>query len=174
MDFDVIKPLLKEDQKSKIVLLVMDGLGGLPMTEGGKTELESANKPNMDALAVKSVLGAHHPLPFGLTPGSGAAHLGLFGFDPIKYEIGRGVLSALGVDFDLQKGDVAARGNFCTVDQDGVITDRRAGRIPTEVGEQLCQKLMERISIPGVEVILQVEKEYRFARGRLERRSERH
>jgi len=162
MDFDVIKPLLKEDQKSKIVLLVIDGLGGLPMTEGGKTELESAVKPNMDALAARSILGAHHPLPFGLTPGSGAAHLGLFGFDPIKYEIGRGVLSALGVDFDLQKGDVAARGNFCTVDSEGVITDRRAGRIPTEVGEKLCQKLMEKINIPGVEVILQVEKEYRF------------
>ncbi len=162
MDFNVIKPLLKEDVKSKIVLLVMDGLGGLPMTDGGKTELESANKPNMDALASKSVLGLHHPLPFGLTPGSGPAHLGLFGYDPIKFEIGRGVLSALGVDFDLQDGDVPARGNFCSVDEEGVITDRRAGRIPTEIGEHLCNLLMEKVHIPGVEVILQAEKEYRF------------
>ncbi|MFZ3071460.1 MAG: 2,3-bisphosphoglycerate-independent phosphoglycerate mutase [Anaerolineaceae bacterium] len=162
MDFSTIKPLLKEDAKSKIVLLVMDGLGGLPLVEGGKTELESANKPNMDALAAKSVLGLHHPLPFGLTPGSGPAHLGLFGYDPVKYEIGRGVLSALGVDFDLLPGDVPARGNFCTVDQDGVITDRRAGRIPTEVGEHLCSLLMDKVHIPGVEIVLKAEKEYRF------------
>ncbi len=162
MDFETIKPLLREGQKSKIVLLVMDGLGGLPIEEGGKTELETARTPNMDALAARSVLGLHHPLPLGLTPGSGAAHLGLFGYDPIKFEIGRGVLSALGVDFDLQKGDVAARGNFCTVDQDGVITDRRAGRIPTEIGERLCNLLMEKVHIPGVQVILQAEKEYRF------------
>ncbi|MFZ3150328.1 MAG: 2,3-bisphosphoglycerate-independent phosphoglycerate mutase [Anaerolineaceae bacterium] len=162
MEFDTIKPLLKEDAKSKIVLLVMDGLGGLPIVEGGKTELESAIKPNMDALAARSVLGLHHPLPFGLTPGSGPAHLGLFGYDPTKFEIGRGVLSALGVDFDLQDGDVPARGNFCTVDQDGFITDRRAGRIPTEVGEKLCSLLMEKVHIPGVQVLLQAEKEYRF------------
>jgi len=87
MDFKTIKPLLKEDQKSKIVLLVMDGLGGLPMAEGGQTELETARTPNMDALAAKSVLGLHHALPFGLTPGSGAAHLGLFGYDPVKFEM---------------------------------------------------------------------------------------
>ena len=162
MDFETIKPLLREGQKSKIVLLVMDGLGGLPMEAGGKTELETARTPNMDALAAKSILGLHHPLPLGMTPGSGAAHLGLFGYDPIKFEIGRGVLSALGVDFDLQKGDVAARGNFCTVDENGVITDRRAGRIPTEIGERLCNLLMEKVHIPGVQVILQAEKEYRF------------
>jgi 2,3-bisphosphoglycerate-independent phosphoglycerate mutase len=162
MDFEFIKPLLLEDQKSKIVLLVMDGLGGLPLTPDGKTELETAKKPNMNALAKYSILGLHHSVPFGITPGSGQAHLGLFGYDPVKYEIGRGVLSALGVDFDLGPNDVAARGNFCTVDADGVITDRRAGRIPTEVGQFLCEKIKEQVNLPGVELFLMPEKEYRF------------
>jgi 2,3-bisphosphoglycerate-independent phosphoglycerate mutase len=162
MDFQFIKPLLKEDAKGKIVMLVMDGLGGLPLTPEGKTELEAAQTPNMDALAAKSSLGLHHSVPYGITPGSGQAHLGLFGYDPVKYEIGRGVLSALGVDFDLGPNDVAARGNFCTVDENGVITDRRAGRIPTEVGERLCKLLKENIHLPGVELFLTPEKEYRF------------
>ena len=162
MDFNLIKPLLNPDVKSKIVLLVMDGLGGLPIVEGGKTELETAKTPNMDALAAKSILGLHHSVPFGITPGSGQAHLGLFGYDPIKYEIGRGVLSALGVDFELGPNDVAARGNFCTVDAQGVITDRRAGRIPTEVGAKLCKMLEEQVKLPGVQLILMPEKEYRF------------
>lgn len=162
MDFDVLKPLLKTDMKTKIVLLVMDGLGGLPMTPDGKTELESARKPNMDALAAHSMLGLQQPILPGVTPGSGPAHIGLFGYDPIKYSIGRGVLSALGVDFDLQPEDVSARGNFCTVDEKGIITDRRAGRIPTETGEALCKLLMENVKLPGVELILKPEKEYRF------------
>ncbi len=162
MDFEFIKPLIKTDAKGKIVMLVMDGLGGLPLTPDGKTELETAQKPNMDALAAKSSLGLHHSVPYGITPGSGQAHLGLFGYDPVKYEIGRGVLSALGVDFDLGPNDVAARGNFCTVDENGVITDRRAGRIPTEVGERLCNLLKEKVSLPGVELFLTPEKEYRF------------
>ena len=162
MDFQFIKPLLKEDAKGKIVMLVMDGLGGLPLTPEGKTELETANTPNMDALAAKSALGLHHSVPFGITPGSGQAHLGLFGYDPEKYEIGRGVLSALGVDFDLGPNDVAARGNFCSVDENGVITDRRAGRIPTEIGERLCNLLKEKVNLPGVELFLTPEKEYRF------------
>jgi 2,3-bisphosphoglycerate-independent phosphoglycerate mutase len=162
MDFEVLKPLLKTDMKTKIVLLVMDGLGGLPMTPGGKTELETANTPNMDALAEKSVLGLQQPLLPGMTPGSGPAHIGLFGYDPIKYSIGRGVLSALGVDFDLKPDDVAARGNFCSVDSNDIITDRRAGRISTEIGAELCKLLSEKINIPGVEVILTPEKEYRF------------
>ena len=148
MDFEFVKPLLKEDQKSKIVLLVMDGLGGLPMQTDGKTELESAQTPNMDALAAKSMLGLHHSVPFGITPGSGQAHLGLFGYDPTKFEIGRGVLSALGVDFDLGPNDVAARGNFATVDSEGFITDRRAGRIPTEEGERLCNLIKEKVHLP--------------------------
>ena len=162
MQFELIKPLLKEDAKGKIVMLVMDGLGGLPLTTTGKTELETANTPNMDKLAAEAELGLHHSVPYGITPGSGQAHLGLFGYDPIKYEIGRGVLSALGIDFDLGPNDVAARGNFCTVDDDGVITDRRAGRIPTEEGQRLCQLLKEKVQLPGVELFLEPEKEYRF------------
>ncbi|HOF28678.1 MAG TPA: hypothetical protein PLY06_04890, partial [Anaerolineaceae bacterium] len=162
MDFQFIKPLLKEDAKGKIVMLVMDGLGGLPLNPDGKTELETALTPNMDALAAKSCLGLHHSVPYGITPGSGQAHLGLFGYDPVKYEIGRGVLSALGVDFELGPNDIGARGNFCTVDENGVITDRRAGRIPTEVGERLCNLLKEKVNLPGVELFLTPEKEYRF------------
>jgi len=162
MNFELIKPLLKEDAKGKIVMLVMDGLGGLPLTPDGKTELETAKTPHMDQLAKEAELGLHHSVPFGITPGSGQAHLGLFGYDPIKYEIGRGVLSALGIDFDLGPNDVAARGNFCTVDENGVITDRRAGRIPTEEGQRLCNLLKEKINLPGVELFLEPEKEYRF------------
>ncbi len=162
MNFELIKPLLKEDAKGKIVMLVMDGLGGLPLTPDGKTELETAKTPHMDQLAKEAELGLHHSVPFGITPGSGQAHLGLFGYDPVKYEIGRGVLSALGIDFDLGPNDVAARGNFCTVDENGVITDRRAGRIPTEEGQRLCNLLKEKINLPGVELFLEPEKEYRF------------
>lgn len=162
MDFELLKPLLKTGMKSKIVLLVLDGLGGLAMTPGGKTELETAVKPNLNALAERSILGLQQPLLPGMTPGSGPAHIGLFGYDPIKYSIGRGVLSALGVDFDLQPDDVSARGNFCTVDAEDIITDRRAGRIATEVGAELCKLLSAKVNIPGVEVILTPEKEYRF------------
>ena len=162
MDFDLIKSLLKGDKAGKIVLLVMDGLGGLPMEEGGKTELEAANTPNMDDLAKKSILGLHQGIRTGITPGSGPAHLSLFGYDPVTYQVGRGVLSALGIDFDLQKDDVAARGNFCTFDEQGRVTDRRAGRIPTEISERLCNLLNEKVDIPGVQVFLQPVKEYRF------------
>ena len=162
MDFDLIQPLLKDGEGSKIVLLVMDGLGGLPMEEGGETELEAAKTPNMDALAKKSMMGLHQSIRTGITAGSGPAHLSLFGYDPIKYKVGRGVLSALGIDFDLQKNDVAARGNFCTVDEEGRVTDRRAGRIPTEISERLCDLLNEKVEIPGVKVFLKPVKEYRF------------
>jgi 2,3-bisphosphoglycerate-independent phosphoglycerate mutase len=162
MDFEFIKAQLKGDNLEKIVLLVMDGLGGLPIEEGGPTELEAAKTPNLDALAKKSMLGLHQGIRTGITPGSGPAHLSLFGYDPLAYQIGRGVLSALGINFDLQKNDVAARGNFCTVDEDGRVTDRRAGRIPTEVTERLCGMLREKVNIPGVEVFLEPVKEYRF------------
>jgi 2,3-bisphosphoglycerate-independent phosphoglycerate mutase len=162
MKFDVIKPLIIEDVKSKIVLLVMDGLGGLPMEPGGKTELEAAITPNMDALAEKSMLGLHEGIRAGITPGSGPAHLSLFGYDPLKYIVGRGALSALGVDFDLHENDVAARGNFCSVDEAGNVTNRRAGRIPTEECVRLCKLLNEKVNIPGVEIFLEPEKEYRF------------
>ncbi|MEW6557831.1 MAG: 2,3-bisphosphoglycerate-independent phosphoglycerate mutase [Elusimicrobiota bacterium] len=125
---------------SKIVLLVMDGLGGL-QNETGKTELEVANHPNMDALAKKSVCGLSDPISAGITPGSGPAHLSLFGYDPLKYEIGRGLLDTLGIDFEFTPDDLAARGNYCTVDENGIITDRRAGRISTEKNTELCKKL---------------------------------
>jgi len=162
MDFEIIKSLLNGENEEKIVLLVMDGLGGLPIEENGKTELEAASTPNLDALAKKSMLGLHEGIRTGITPGSGPAHLSLFGYDPLKYIVGRGVLSALGIDFDLKKKDVAARGNFCTVDKEGRVTDRRAGRIPTEITERLCKLLCEKVDIPGVEVFLEPVKEYRF------------
>ena len=111
---------LAEDSGGKIVLLVMDGLGGLPLEPGGKTELETARTPNLDALAEKSILGLTQPAGPGITVGSGPGHLAIFGYDPIEYEIGRGALEALGVDFDLGPEDVAARGNFCSVDENGV------------------------------------------------------
>jgi len=162
MEFDVVQSLLNGENHGKIVLLVMDGLGGLPMEDGGKTELEAAHTPNMDALAERSILGLHQGIRTGITPGSGPAHLSLFGYDPLKYQVGRGVLSALGIDFDLHKNDVAARGNFCTVDEQGLVTDRRAGRIPTEITERLCKMLNENVNIPGVEVFLKPVKDYRF------------
>jgi 2,3-bisphosphoglycerate-independent phosphoglycerate mutase len=146
---------------SKIVLLVSDGLGGLPKEPGGKTELETAKTPNLDGLAKRGVCGLSVPVLPGITPGSGPGHLGLFGYDPLKYEIGRGVLEALGIDFDLGPNDVAVRGNFCSVDAAGNITDRRAGRIGSDVGKKLVEKL-DKISIPGVEVFVKPVKEYRF------------
>ncbi|MGD8403942.1 MAG: 2,3-bisphosphoglycerate-independent phosphoglycerate mutase [Anaerolineales bacterium] len=161
MDRALLKKLVKRE-KSKIVLLVMDGLGGLPMKSAGQTELEAANTPNLDRLAAQSVCGLHQPIAPGVTPGSGPAHLALFGYDPLKYQVGRGVLSGLGIGFDLQANDVAARGNFCTVDEAGVVTDRRAGRIPTEKNQELCDLLRQKIDLPGVDVFIQPVKEYRF------------
>ncbi|MBW3540149.1 MAG: 2,3-bisphosphoglycerate-independent phosphoglycerate mutase [Planctomycetes bacterium] len=146
---------------SKIVLLVADGLGGLPREPGGKTELEIARTPHLDELARRGTLGLSIPVLPGITPGSGPGHLGLFGYDPLKYQIGRGVLEALGIDFDLGPNDVAVRGNFCTLDANGVITDRRAGRIGSDIGKRLCEKL-DRITIPGVEVFVRPVKEYRL------------
>ena len=124
---DLIREL-KEPADSKIVLLVADGLGGLPLEPGGKTELESARTPNLDALAREGVTGLSIPVLPGITPGSGPGHLGLFGYDPLEHRIGRGILEALGINFEVGDRDVAIRGNFCTVDGNGVITDRRAGR----------------------------------------------
>ncbi|MEC7556302.1 MAG: 2,3-bisphosphoglycerate-independent phosphoglycerate mutase [Planctomycetota bacterium] len=152
---------LQKDNGSKIVLLVSDGLGGLPLEAGGRTELETANTPNLDALAAAGETGGSIPVLPGITPGSGPGHLGLFGYDPLEYDIGRGVLEALGIDFELGSDDVAIRGNFCTIDDDGNITDRRAGRIASDIGEQLCEKL-DAIEIPGVEVFVRPVKEYRL------------
>src|SRR5438067_9544122 len=146
---------------SKIVMLVADGLGGLPMTPGGKTELETAKKPNLDALSKIGVQGASIPVCPGIAPGSGPGHLGLFGYDPIKYMIGRGALEATGIGFHMQPGDVAARGNFCTLDASGKISDRRAGRIPTEESAPLAIRLRE-VKIPGYETFVEPVKEHRF------------
>lgn len=159
MDLEFVSKLVKKNN-SKIVMLVMDGIGGLPRQSDNLTELEFANTPNLDVLAKKSVCGLQQPVGTGITPGSGPGHLGIFGYDPIKYQVGRGVLAALGIDFDLQPGDVAARGNFCTIDENGNVTDRRAGRIPTEKNQELCNILRE-IDIPGVEVFVKTVKEHR-------------
>lgn len=161
--------LLKElsvVNEHKILLIVLDGLGGLPMKEG-KTELEYAHTPNMDALATKSALGLSHPISYGITPGSGPSHLALFGYDPLRYEIGRGVLENLGLDVELRKGDVAARGNFCTVEEQGgklVVIDRRAGRIPSGKNKKLCTSLQEVINvIDTTEALFTPGMEHRFA-----------
>lgn len=146
---------------SKIVMLVADGLGGLPMEAGGRTELESAATPNLDRLAQRGVQGGSIPVLPGISPGSGPGHLGLFGYDPLKYLIGRGALEATGIGFEIGPNDVAVRCNFCTLDADGNIADRRAGRIPTEESAPLAVKLRE-ISIPGVEIFVEPVKEHRF------------
>jgi 2,3-bisphosphoglycerate-independent phosphoglycerate mutase len=143
-------------------LLILDGLGGLSIEPGGPTELESANTPNFDRLAGKGALGQITPIRHGITPGSGPAHLALFGYDPVDYDVGRGVLEASGIGLRVNKGDVAARGNFCTLDKDGKIIDRRAGRIPTEEAIPIVEKLST-VEIPGVKTDVQHVKEYRFA-----------
>jgi 2,3-bisphosphoglycerate-independent phosphoglycerate mutase len=160
-NFELLKELISPNN-SKIVLLVMDGLGGLPMEPGGKTELETAKTPNMDRLAAEGMLGQTLPIDYGVTPGSGPAHMSLFGYDPVAHEVGRGVLEALGVGMYVHRGDVAVRGNFCTVDANGIITDRRAGRIPSEEAAPLIEKL-KAIKLPGVEIEARHVKEYRFA-----------
>ncbi|KPL17889.1 MAG: phosphoglycerate mutase [Anaerolineae bacterium SM23_84] len=160
-DLDFIRKLVIPAE-SKIVFLVMDGIGGLPVDEGGPTELEAAHTPNLDALAAKSICGFTIPITPGITPGSGPGHLGMFGYDPCRYVIGRGVLEALGIDFDLQPQDIASRGNFCSVDEEGRVTDRRAGRIPTEKNTELVQLLREKVHLSGIELFIETVKEYRF------------
>jgi len=148
--------------ETKIVLLVMDGIGGLAAEEGGPTELEAARTPNLDALAARSICGLANPVGLGITPGSGPGHLALFGYDPCRFIIGRGVLEALGIGFDLHPQDVAGRGNFCSVDAQGNIVDRRAGRIPTEKCIELTSLLQESVHMPGVSVFVRPVKEHRF------------
>lgn len=152
---------LRESNQSKIVLLVGDGLGGLPLQPGGLTELETAKRPNLDALAREGTLGMSVPVLPGITPGSGPGHLGLFGYDPLQFRIGRGVLEALGINFPLERRDVAARGNFCTLAADGTIKDRRAGRPSDERNREIVAKL-KGVQVPGVEVLVEPVSEHRF------------
>ena len=161
MDMQELVRDLKTANKSKIVMLVADGLGGLPIEPGGPTELEAAKTPNLDALAKHGVQGSMYPIAPGITPGSGPGHLGLFGYDPVKHLIGRGALEATGVGFKLGPKDVAIRCNFCTLDAEGNISDRRAGRIPSEESAPLAIKL-RKVKIEGVEVFVEPVKEHRF------------
>ena len=160
IDFPYLNDICRKTD-SKIVLLVVDGLGGLPSHYTGLSELETANTPNLDALASRSACGVTTPVAPGITPGSGPGHLALFGYDPLKYVIGRGVLEALGIGMDLGPDDIAARCNFCTLDANGALTDRRAGRIPTSESAPLVERLTS-ISVPGVEVIVRPVQDYRF------------
>jgi|LSQX01.1.fsa_nt_gb 2,3-bisphosphoglycerate-independent phosphoglycerate mutase len=153
---------LARDNGKKMILLVMDGIGGIPGPEG-KTELEAAHTPNLDALAAKSELGQLDMVDVGITPGSGPGHLSLFGYDPLEYSIGRGILEAMGVGALVGPGDVCARGNFCTRSEDDIILDRRAGRIDTEKSALLVEKLAASIrEIDGVKVTFYPGKEHRF------------
>ncbi len=159
MNLDLMREL-SVPTESKIVLLVLDGLGGLP-NESGQTELEAANTPNLDSLATSSDLGLSLPVAAGVSPGSGPGHLALFGYNPIDFPVGRGVLSALGVGVELEQSDLAARINFATKDSEGKISDRRAGRIPTEEASKLVDEINEKLELEGAEVTLLHEKEHR-------------
>jgi len=146
---------------SKILLLVLDGVGGLP--QDGETEMEKAETPNLDKLASRSICGLTDAIGYGITPGSGPSHLALFGYDPAKYIIGRGVLEALGIGVELTHKDMSARGNFATMDKRGIIVDRRAGRIPTGKNREICALLGKKIEkIKGVKVLIRPGKEHRF------------
>ena len=160
VNIELVKNLCQKT-KTKIVMVVVDGIGGLPYSVTRRTALEEAKTPNLNKLAAISSCGAIEPVALGVTPGSGPSHLALFGYDPLKYEIGRGVLEALGVGIELTSLDVAARGNFCTVDSSDIITDRRAGRIPTEENERLV-KMLRSVKVDGVEIILKPGKFHRF------------
>ncbi|MFN5851822.1 MAG: 2,3-bisphosphoglycerate-independent phosphoglycerate mutase [Pirellulaceae bacterium] len=161
MDLHDLTRDLQLSGDSKIVLLVADGLGGLPMHPGGKTELESAQTPNLDRLASLGVQGASIPVKPGIAPGSGPGHLGLFGYDPLRYQIGRGALEATGIGVPLEGNDVAIRCNFCTLDEKGNIVDRRAGRIQSEESAAIALSLRQ-IQIPGVQILVEPVKEHRF------------
>lgn len=161
MDLHDLTRELQIQNDSRIVMLVADGLGGLPMQPGGKTELETASTPHLDALAKVGAQGGSIPVLPGIAPGSGPGHLALFGYDPLKYLIGRGALEATGIGFQLQEGDVAVRCNFCSLDENGNITDRRAGRISSEESFPLADKL-DSIELSEGEVFVRPVKEHRF------------
>ncbi|MFN3870438.1 MAG: 2,3-bisphosphoglycerate-independent phosphoglycerate mutase [Aquificaceae bacterium] len=161
----MLEPLVQKND-NKILLIVLDGIGGLPIIDG-KTELELAKTPNLDSLTKNSALGLHIPVDYGITPGSGPGHLGIFGYDPLEYEIGRGILEALGLGLQVEDTDIAIRGNYATAERlNGklVIKDRRAGRIPTEENRRITQKLSEAIKeIDGVKVYFSAGMEHRIA-----------
>ncbi len=162
---EVVEKVVQKNDK-KILLIVLDGLGGLPVKEG-KTELELANTPNLDKLAKISALGMHVPVDYGITPGSGPGHLGIFGYDPAEYEIGRGILEALGLGLEVKDTDIAIRGNYATVEYVNgkvIVKDRRAGRIPTEENRRITSRLQEEIKeIDGVKVFIAPGMEHRTA-----------
>jgi 2,3-bisphosphoglycerate-independent phosphoglycerate mutase len=161
MDTELIDSLAVKNDK-KIIFFIMDGLGGLPVQPGGKTELETAATPNLDRLAAAGTCGLLDPVGLGITPGSGPAHFALFGYDPVKYNVGRGLLSAAGLGFPMQPGDLFMRANFATLDKNGRISDRRAGRLATEKNEALCRKLQESIKLETAKkVFFCTEKEHR-------------
>ena len=160
MDLGLLRSLA-QPATTQIILCSLDGLGGLPRPGTGKSELETARLPNLHALASRSACGLLRHVGPGITPGSGPGHLGLFGYDPLEHPVGRGVLEALGIDFHLKPGDVAARGNFCTVDGEGRITDRRAGRLSTDLCVKLCERLRT-ITVNGAEIVIEPVKEHRF------------
>jgi 2,3-bisphosphoglycerate-independent phosphoglycerate mutase len=156
-----LRPLL-QNNGSKIILYVWDGLGDIPSGPKMQTPLQAAKKPNVDKLAAEGVTGRLEPVSPGVTPGSGPGHLGLFGYDPVEYPIGRGALEAVGVGFDFRHGDVAARLNFCTLDASGKISDRRAGRIPSDESKLVVKKIAEAVKeVDGVEVLWAPVKEHR-------------
>ncbi len=160
----MLRHLLRRND-AKIVFLVMDGLGDIRTAEFPKTPLEAARKPNLDALAREGLCGRSQPISYGVTPGSGPAHFALFGYDPLASEndVGRGVLEVLGTGYELERDDVAIRGNFATIDSNGVLTDRRAGRIPHEECIRICAKLQDRIrEIDGAKIVIMPVREYRF------------
>jgi len=157
---EVVQSLVIQTE-SKLVMVVIDGIGGLPVR--GKTELETAKTPNLDRFTPKAICGLIDPVSYGITPGSGPSHLALFGYDPLRYEIGRGMMEAMGINIPLTKEDLAARGNFATIDDKGVIIDRRAGRIPTEKNREICGFLGNQIrEVEGVRISIYPGKEHRF------------
>src|SRR5438874_808321 len=164
MKLDALYSELTLKTKAKLALLVLDGLGDLATREQGYvTPLEAARTPNLDALARDSAQGRMIPVAPGITPGSGPGHLGLFGYDPLEFQVGRGVIEALGLGLELKAGDVAARANFCTLDDKGIVTDRRAGRIETAVCEELCALLSSKVKkIGDAQVIIKPGKGHRF------------
>ena len=163
MDMLPVIEELSQKTPSKILLVVLDGVGGLPQQPGGPTELAAAHTPHLDALARQSALGLLTPVYPGLAPGSGPGHLSLFGYDPFKYLVGRGALSAIGIGADFQDGDVGVRGNFATLDAAGLVKDRRAGRPSDAENILIVGKLKAAIQeIEGVQVHFYTESEHRF------------